>query len=132
MSDGSIWRGFYPHWDELTKEEKDKVFDERKKMRADRRGGGGNPKKGNKKGCDADGGKAVKWKSELTQLKSVLKKRNRKIASLKKGGTDDSSTDSNSDGNEDAGNAFGGKRSRKNGKKRLTHWFTMCDDKNFD
>ena len=86
-------------------------------MRTERRSGGGNPKKGKNKGGDTDGGKAVKWKSELTQLKSVLKKRNRKIASLKKGGADDASTDSNPDGNEDTGNAFGGKRSKKNGKK---------------
>ena len=37
LSDGSIWRGFYPHWDTLTRDEKDKVFNERKKMRNERK-----------------------------------------------------------------------------------------------
>ena len=85
MSDGSVWRGFYPHWDTLTKDEKDKVFDERKRMRSERKKGGGNSK-GKGKGGGSDGDKSGKWKTEITQLQSALKKRNQKIASLKKGG----------------------------------------------
>ena len=118
LSDGSIWRGFYPHWDTLTRDEKDKVFNERKKMRNERKkGGGGGTGKGKGKGGGSDGDKTGKWKTEITQLQSALKKRNRKIASLKKGGEDDGS-ESASDGNDDAGNAFGGKRGKRAEKNK--------------
>ena len=41
LSDGSIWTGFYPNWNSLSKEEKDKVFAERKARKAKKNNGGG-------------------------------------------------------------------------------------------
>ena len=70
---------------------------------------------------DGDGAKANgKYKTELTQLKAALQKRNRKIAALKKG--KDVSDGSESEGKDDdgvgddSGDAFGGKREKKRAK----------------
>ena len=115
LADGSIWTGYYPNWDQLSKEDVKKVMDERNRKRSDRKNkgkGGGNKNK--------DGGKkASDYKTELTQLKSVLQKRNRKIAALKKNNSDESEGSGNggSDGSgDDAGNSFGGKRQKKKSK----------------
>ena len=40
MKGGSIWRGYYPHWNDLMQDEKSKVSDERKKMRLARKNSG--------------------------------------------------------------------------------------------
>ena len=107
LSDGSIWTGFYPKWNSLSKENKDKVFAERKAKRAKNGNGGG--------GTD---GKDGKMKTKLKQLESALGKRNRKIAALKKVNFKDGD-DKDDDADEiedDAGNAFGGKKSKKNKK----------------
>ena len=107
LSDGSIWTGFYPKWNSLSKENKDKVFAERKAKRAKNGNGGG--------GTD---GKDGKMKTKLKQLESALGKRNRKIAALKKVNFKDGD-DNDDDADEiedDAGNAFGGKKSKKNKK----------------
>ena len=119
LEDGSIWTGFYPNWDNLSRDEVDKVMDERARKRKERKksGGGGSRRRRN----DGDGDDKQKvYKTELTQLKKTLKKRNRKIAALKKSNSDGSDGGSNSgDGGssgDDAGNQFGGKRQRKNNK----------------
>ena len=107
FSDGSIWTGFYPNWNSLPKEDKDKVFNERKAKRAKKNNGGG--------GTD---GKDGKMKTELKQLKSALGKRNRKIAALKKVNfkNDDDNGEDSDEVSDDAGNAFGGKKSKKKKK----------------
>ena len=97
LSYDSLWTGFYPNWDSLLKEEKDKVFSERKANRAKNNDGGG--------GTD---GKYGKMKTELKQLKSALGNHNIKIATLKTvnlrdGDDKDEDTDEVGD---DAGNAF--------------------------
>ena len=109
LSDGSIWTGFYPNWNSLPKEEKDKVFEERKARRAKKRSGEGG----------ADGKDNKKMKTELKQLKSALGKRNRKIAALKKvnfQNEGDNNGDESDEIGDDAGNSFGGKKSKKNKK----------------
>ena len=104
LSDGSIWTGFYPNWNSLSKEDKDKVFEERKAKRAKKKSSGS--------GADAN---SSKMKTELKQLKSALGKRNRKIAALKKVNFKDD--DKDEDDSDDAGNSFGGKKSKKNKKE---------------
>ena len=105
LSDGSIWTGFYPNWNSLSKEEKDKVFAESKARKAKKNNGGGGMQ-----------GKEGKMKTELKQLKSALGKCNRKIAALKKVNGDGKDEDADEVDN-DAGNAFGGKKSKKQKKE---------------
>ena len=119
LEDGSIWTGFYPNWDNLSRDEVDKVMDERARKRKERKkSGGGSPRRRRNDG-DGDDKQKV-YKTELTQLKKTLKKRNRKIAALTKSNGDGSDGGSNSgdggSGGDDAGNQFGGKRQRKNNK----------------
>ena len=119
MDDGSIWTGFYPNWDTLSRDEVDKVMDERARKRSERKnksGGGGSRRRRNGGGGDE---KQKLYKTELTQLKSALKKRNRKIAALTKSNSDGSDGGNSSDGGssgDDAGNQFGGKRQNKSNK----------------
>ena len=83
------------------------MFSERKANRAKNNDGGG--------GTD---GKYGKMKTELKQLKSDLGQRNRKIAALKKVNfkNDDDNGEDSDEVSDDAGNAFGGKKSKKNKK----------------
>ena len=55
-------------------------------------------------------------KAEIKQLKSALGKRNRKIAALKKVNGDGKDEDAD-EVEDDAGNAFGGKKSKKQKKE---------------
>lgn len=114
MQDGTIWTGFYPNWSQLSKEERTEVFNERRRKRGEKR-------KVRDEDGEGDGDKSKeKYRTELTQLKSALQKRNRKIAALKKGieVSDESDSGGNNDGgtDDDAGNAFGGKRDKKRSK----------------
>ena len=120
LEDGSIWTGFYPNWDTLSRDEVDEVMDERDRKRSDRRkkSGGGNSRR-KRNGDGGDGKKEEVYKTELNQLKSALKKRNRKIAALTKGksdGSDSGNSDDGSSSGDDAGNQFGGKRQKKSNK----------------
>ena len=107
LSDGSIWTGFYPNWNSLPKEDKDKVFNERKARRAKKNNGGG--------GKD---GKGDKIKTELKELKSALGKRNRKILALNKVNfkNDYDNGEDSVEVGDNSSNAFGGKKSKKKKK----------------
>ena len=93
------------------------VFDERRRKRGERR-----TYRDGDDGGDGNGAKARedRYKTELTQLKSALQKRNRKIAALKSGNdvSDGSDTEekNSDDVGDDAGNAFGGKREKQRAK----------------
>ena len=92
------------------------MFNERRRKRGEKR-------KVRDEDDEGDGDKSrEKYKTELTQLKSALQKRNRKIAALKKGieVSDDSDSGENKDdgADGDAGNAFGGKRDKKRSKTK--------------
>ena len=104
-SDGSIHIGHYPNWRQLSKGDRDKVIEERKRLKVAKGKG-----KGGKPGNPAS--------TELEKLKKVLAKKKRAIAALKKKSAksdDDKSDDNESDGKEreDAGDQFGGKRKKK-------------------
>ena len=100
--DGSIHTGFYPNWKQLTKEQREQVGAERKRLKGTRKAGG-----------------QQSVKTELQNLKKKLGKSKRKIAALKNLVADekekvDGDKDGDSDGdNVDAGDNFGGKRQKK-------------------
>ena len=98
--DGSIITGFIPDWRNLTRQQKETVMNERKKLGV-KLGKGG-------KGRGKDGGKDSKLKKQNQRLK-------RKIKAMKIAQKDDDGT-SDSD-NEDAGDQFGGKNAKKKSKK---------------
>lgn len=108
--DGSINVGYYPKWRKLSQDQKDKVIEERKRRGLDKN-----------KNNDGKGGKGNK--KQIQNLKKLLRKGKRKIASLKKkvsikddDGDGDGSEDSD-DTSDEAGNQFGGKHAKRKAKK---------------
>ena len=102
--DGSIHTGFYPNWKSLTKEEREQVGAERKRL----------------KGKKAGGQQSVK--TELQNLKKKLGKSKRKIEALKVKAAEEKHKGKDVDfgevtSDEDAGDNFGGKRQKKAKKK---------------
>ena len=109
--DGSINTGYIPTWRSLSKEQRDIVTAERKKLGIS--------------GGKAKGSPSSKAQANRTkQLVAQNKKHKRKIKALKrqltKGSNDSESgnkSDESDDSVADAGDAFGGKHSKKKGKK---------------
>lgn len=102
-SDGSIHIGHYPNWRQLSKSDRDKVIEERKRLKG-AKGKGKNGKSDNQAS------------TELEKLKKALAKKKRAIAALKKKASksdDDKSDDDDAGKGEDAGDQFGGKRKKK-------------------
>ena len=106
--DGTIFTGYYSNWNKLTKEDRNKVFEERKRL-------GLNNRNRNKE--EGDG--SLDKSSDYKKLQNIIKQGKRKIAALKKKmkfeeGDDENDSDEAKDGeNDDAGNQFGGKRTKK-------------------
>ena len=109
-NNGTIWTGYFKHWGSLSKEERSKVFEERKRL-------------GIKPGKKNSGTKgrvrfAEATKKKVSALKASLKKEKRKVAALKKNETDGDGSDELGSVAEDAGNQFGGREAKKAAKKR--------------
>jgi hypothetical protein len=110
-SDGTINTGFIPNWRSLSKEQRDTVMAERKRLGIS---GGKSTGKSNK--TDAN---------RLKQLITQNKKHKRTIKSLRRTSSGSKDDDGASDGGDesgdsdtDAGDQFAGKRSKKKGKKK--------------
>ena len=103
--DGSIHTGFYPNWRSLSKEDRDKVAAERKRLKAGKKARG-----------------QPSTKIELEILKRKLNKNKRQISALKnkvagKNDKDDGKSDGDAS-SEDVGDSFGGKRTKKAKSKK--------------
>ena len=100
-ADGSIETGFIKEWGSLSKEDKTKVFNERKRLGIKRGKGGKKPN-----------GDSEQLKKAQTQLKTLNKELNSKIAALKKVrfSNEEQKEDETPD---DAGNQFGGRSQKK-------------------
>lgn len=102
--DGSIKTGYISNWNSLTKEEKNKVFAEKKRLKAKRLG------------RDVDKSKETQKPSDANQLKQLVeqnKKYKRQIKALKRSKTADSD---DPEEDQDAGDLFGGKAAKRNKK----------------
>ena len=100
--DGSIFTGYYPNFNSLSKDEKRSIHEERER-------------KGTNKGKKGKyPSRAVKQVETTKQLKTRLKKLHLKISALKRK-TDDSSEDSDSI-KDNAGESFGGRKEKKKAK----------------
>ena len=109
-ADGKIITGHIPHWRSLSKEERSKVFAERKKL-----GAKGGIKKGKGNGTPKSDANRMK------QLADQNKKYKRQVKALKRkylneGDEIDSGEDENSKSDVDAGDQFGGKNSKRKKK----------------
>ena len=105
-SDGSIRTGYISNWNSLTKEEKNKVFAEKKRLKAKRQG------------RDVDKPKDALNASDANQLKQLMeqnKKYKRRIKALKRSKSAVSTTDDPEE-DQDAGDLFGGKATKKSKK----------------
>ena len=109
-NNGTIWTGYLKHWGSLSKEERSKVFEERKRL-------------GIKPGKKSSGTRgrvrfAEATKKKVSALKASLKKAKRKVAALKKNENEGDGSDESESVAEDAGNQFGGREAKKAAKKR--------------
>ena len=100
MPDGSIWTGYYSDWEKMSDTDKQTVMETRKKNKA----------RGLTPGKKASGGNDLK--AQFAAMKRTLAAMQTKKTSKEKGGDDDS----DSDIAEHAGDAFGGRRSKKQKK----------------
>lgn len=108
-SDGSIKTGHIPNWKSLSKEDQQKVKDERKRLGNTKGGNKNNHKGGTMSKSDAN---------QMKQLKAQNKKYRRQIKAIKrksKGDDNDDDSDGSDDGT-DAGDEFGGRNSKKKKK----------------
>ena len=101
-SDGSIRTGFITNWNSLSKEDRNKVFAERKRVKGRRPGKDGTPK-------DSTNSAVA---NRLKQLVEQNKKQKRQIQALKRSTPSDTKDDA-SDIDIDAGDQFGGKSNKK-------------------
>lgn len=101
-SDGSIRTGFITNWNSLSKEDRNKVFAERKRVKGRRPGKDGTPK-------DSTNSAVA---NRLKQLVEQNKKQKRQIQALKRSTPSDTKDDA-SDIDIDAGDQFGGKSTKK-------------------
>jgi hypothetical protein len=106
-ADGSIKTGYISNWRSLSKDERSKVIEERKRRGVQ----GGRNGKGTSQG-DAVTANTVK------QLREQNKKCKRKIKALKQNSSNHNDKDDDSADEIDAGDQFGGKASKKNAKKK--------------
>ena len=109
-ADGSIITGYIPAWRSLSKEQRAIVHAERKRL-------GISPGK-----TKPSGGANKADANRMKQLLAQNKKHKRTIKALRRSngsndGADDGGDDESHDSDTDAGDAFGGKRSKKKGKK---------------
>ena len=88
----------------MSKEDKGKVRLERKNKR-------------NRKGGGDTTDRSTKYKTELSQMKSALQKKNRTISSLKKNNEKENADGNNEEGDDDAGKSFGGHQEKKRSTK---------------
>ena len=105
-ADGSIRTGYITNWNSLSKEDKNKVFAEKKRLKAKRLG------------KDSDKSQETLNPSDTNQLKQLIeqnKKHKRQIKALKRSNPSDTVT-YDSDKDQDAGDLFGGKASKKSKK----------------
>ena len=103
-SDGSIKTGFIANWNSLSKEDRNKIFAERKRVK------GKLPGKPNYGTTNDSTNPAVA--NRMKQLVEQNKKQKRRIQTLKRSTPSDTKNDA-SDINIDAGDQFGGKSSKK-------------------
>ena len=100
MPDGSVWTGYYSDWSQISNDDKQVVFETRKKNK------GKSPKQGRK--VSDVGSKINDIKSQMADLK-------RTIAALSKTKGDDDGDESVTPDN--AGDSFGGRQSKKQKKE---------------
>ena len=105
--DGSIYTGFYKNWQSLSKEDQDKVLQERERLGI---------KGGRKK---HRGGPAAKAKKKLYNVRKEIKKLKRTISALspnKEKDNNDGSEEDDTPTQDDAGNQFNGRQSKRQKK----------------
>jgi hypothetical protein len=100
MPDGSVWTGYYSDWSQISNDDKQVVFETRKKNK------GKSPKQGRK--VSDVGSKINDIKSQMADLK-------RTVAALSKTKGDDDGDESVTPDN--AGDSFGGRQSKKQKKE---------------
>ena len=111
-TDGSIYTGFYKNWGSLSKEDREKVIQERNRLGI-KKTGKGDGKRQRKTAV-------AKTKKKLAKVQKEMKELKRRVSSLKQAPGDDEDRDGDgkdeSSVPDDAGNQFNGRRSKRNKK----------------
>jgi hypothetical protein len=107
MPDGSVWTGFYSDWDQLSKEDRQKVIDTRVKNKA----------KGGRKGRQVS--EVCCTTNKMKSLKNKMADLQRTLAAIKskQSNTDGDDDDDASDIPDNAGDSFGGRQKKKQRKE---------------
>ena len=108
MPDGSVWTGFYPDWDQLSRDDRQTVIDTRQKNKAK----GGRGAKRNVSEINTTGGNA-----KLKAIKAQMNELKRTLAAIQSKHTGNNDDDDDASVTPDnAGDSFGGCQQKKHKK----------------